>query len=432
MGGWTPAPPRGKAAPMSEDAYEVVIAGAGMSGATLALALAQAGVKVAVVDAMTVETQTAPAFDGRASAIAYANFRQWRALGLGPALEPAAQPLRAILVSDGAAPGAASRARTPAFLKFDSAEIADRNEGEPLGWMVENRHSRAALGAAVAQAGVAVFAPARVVGLERDARTARLRLEDGRVLAGALVVGAEGRASPVREAAGIPTFGWRYPHEGVVATVALERPHEGVAHELFMGSGALAILPLSGDRASLVWNEPPALARALAEGSAAAFEAHLARRFGGYLGRPRLAGPRFAYPLSLMLSERTVDERLVLIGDAAHVVHPIAGQGLNLGLKDAAALAEVLVDALRLGEDIGSELVLDRYARWRRFDAAGMAAATDLFIRFFAPGDPVSRAIRGAGMAALSRAAPLRRLFMQEAGAGLGELPRLLRGEPLA
>ena len=416
---------------MSEDAYEVVIAGAGMSGATLALALAQAGVRTAVVDALTVETQAAATFDGRASAIAYANFRQWRALGLAEALEPLAQPIRAIMVSDGAAPGAASRARTPAFLRFDAAEIADRNDGEPLGWMVENRHIRGALGAALVRAGVAVFSPARVAGLERDERTARLRLEDGRVLTGAVVVGAEGRASAVREAAGIRTVGWSYPQQGVVATVALERPHDGMAHELFMGAGALAILPLTENRASLVWNEPKAAARALVEGSPEAFEAHLARRFGSYLGRPRLAGPRFAYPLSLMLAERTATDRVALIGDAAHVVHPIAGQGLNLGLKDAAALAEVLVDALRLGEDIGSAVVLDRYARWRRFDAAAMAAATDLFIRFFAPGDPVSRAIRAAGFAVVNHAAPLRRLFMQEAGAGLGELPRLLRGEPL-
>jgi 2-octaprenyl-6-methoxyphenol hydroxylase len=297
--------------------------------------------------------------------------------------------------------------------------------------MIENRRIRAALTQAVTAAGIAVFAPARVATVETDARGARICLADGRVLTAPLVVGAEGRTSPVREAAGIRRFGWGYGQDGVVATVALERPHEGVAHELFMGTGALAILPLTDDRASLVWTEPRALARALVEASPEAFEAHLARRFGSALGAPKLIGPRFAYPLSLMLVDRVVASRTALVGDAAHVVHPIAGQGLNLGLKDAAALAEVLTDARKVGEDFGSALVLERYARWRRFDAAAMAVATDLFIHLFAPGDPVARTIRAAAMAVMNRAAPLRRLLMREAGAGLGELPRLLKGEPL-
>jgi 2-octaprenyl-6-methoxyphenol hydroxylase len=417
---------------MAREQYDVVVAGAGMTGATLALALAQAGFDVAVVDAQEFETRIAPEFDGRASAIAYANFRQWRALGIAEALMPHAEALRQILVTDGPAPSASSGAPPGSFLRFDAAEIAGRNEGEPLAWMVENRHIRAALGQAVEAAGIAVFAPARVTGVEAGPRLATVRLADGRGLSAPLVVGAEGRVSPVREAAGLRMTGWRYPHHGVVATVALERPHHGVAHEHFMAAGALAVLPLTGDRASLVWNEKPALAQALVEASPEAFEAHLARRFGEALGAPRLLGGRFAYPLSLSFVEKTVAERTVLVGDAAHVIHPIAGQGLNLGLKDVAALAEVLVDAQRLGEDWGSAAVLDRYARWRRFDTAAMGAATDLFIRLFAPGDPVSRTVRAIGLAAMRRAGPLRRLFMQEAGGGLGDLPRLLRGEPLA
>jgi 2-octaprenyl-6-methoxyphenol hydroxylase len=418
---------------MSEAEFDLVVAGAGMTGATLALAVAQAGLRVAVVDALPPDASLAPTFDGRASAIAYANFRQWRAVGLAEALEPHAQPLRAIVVSDGSAPGAATRRRGPAFLRFDGAEIADRNDGEPLAWMIENRRIRAAVGAALAAApGVEVFAPVAVRGVEADARRARVRLADGRTLAAPLAVGAEGRASAVREAAGVRTMGWRYGQKGVVATVALERPHEGVAHELFMGAGALAVLPLTEDRASLVWNEPEAMADALVAGSPEAFEAHLARRFGDFLGRPRLQGPRFAYPLGLMVAERIVGARVALVGDAAHVVHPIAGQGLNLGLKDVAALAEVVVDARRLGEDWGADAVLDRYARWRRFDQAGMAVATDAFIRLFAPANPLAATIRAAGLALMNRAAPVRRLFMLEAGGGLGELPRLLRGEPLA
>ena len=416
---------------MSVDRFEVVIAGAGMTGATLALALAQAGVEVAVVDALAAEVQAAPEFDGRASAVAYGNLRQWRALGVAAALEPWAQPIRSILVSDGAAPGAASRARGPAFLAFDSAEIADRNGGEPLAWMIENRRIRAALNGALSEAGVALFAPVGVDRVEVGPGEATVRLADGRSLAAPVVVGAEGRTSKVREAAGVRGFGWRYPQDGVVATVALERPHEGVAHQLFMGSSALAILPLTDDRASLVWAEPRAVAAALVGGSPEAFEAHLSRRFGDALGRPRLAGPRFSYPLSLSVAERVVAARCALIGDAAHLIHPIAGQGLNLGLKDAAALAEVLVDARRLGEDLGSVAVLERYARWRRLDVAAMAAATDVFNRLFTPGGALARGLRAATMTAMNRAAPLRRLFMLEAGGDLGELPRLLRGEPL-
>jgi 2-octaprenyl-6-methoxyphenol hydroxylase len=297
--------------------------------------------------------------------------------------------------------------------------------------MIENRAIRAALGEAVATAGVRVVAPASVVDVEAGPRLARVRLSDGATLAAPLVVGAEGRGSTVREAAGIRTIGWRYGQEGVVATVTLAEPHGGVAHEYFMGRSALAVLPLTGDRASLVWNEPPSLSRALVEGSPEAFEAHLARRFGTYLGAPRLAGPRYAYPLSLHVAERIVAPRTALVGDAAHTVHPIAGQGLNLGLKAAAALAEVVAEARRLGEDWGSAVVLDRYARWRRFDTLGMAAATDLTLRLFAPRDPLSRTVRAAGMRLIGAVGPARRLFMREAGGDLGELPRLLRGEPL-
>jgi 2-octaprenyl-6-methoxyphenol hydroxylase len=217
----------------------------------------------------------------------------------------------------------------------------------------------------------------------------------------------------------------------VVATVALERPHEGVAHQYFLPGGPLAILPLTGDRASLVWTERAAAAEALSAAAPEAFEAHLARRFGSFLGRPRLLGPRFSYPLSLQMAERLTGPRAALIGDAAHTVHPIAGQGLNMGLKDAAALAEVLVEALRLGEDIGGPAVLDRYARWRRFDAATLALATDLLTRLFSTDNPAVRLARGAGLALVNRFAPARRLFMQEAGGGLGDLPRLLRGETL-
>jgi 2-octaprenyl-6-methoxyphenol hydroxylase len=245
------------------------------------------------------------------------------------------------------------------------------------------------------------------------------------------VVGAEGKASTVRQAAGINVVGWDYPQSGVVATVRFERPHEGVAYEYFMPSGPFAILPLTENRASLVWTETSSRGSALRNARVEVFEAHLRRRFGEFLGNVEVEGPRFVYPLGLQLAERLSAPRIAILGDAAHGIHPIAGQGLNLGLKDAAALAEVLVDALRLGEDIGSEAVLDRYGAWRRFDNVMLAAATDAFTRLFSTDQPVVRAARGIGIAVVNRIGPARRFFMQEAGGAVGDLPRLLRGEPL-
>jgi 2-octaprenyl-6-methoxyphenol hydroxylase len=244
-------------------------------------------------------------------------------------------------------------------------------------------------------------------------------------------VGAEGRHSIIRQAAKIGTVGWDYTQSGVVATVGMAKPHEGVAHEYFLPSGPFAILPLTGNRASLVWTEKTDRAEALRSARPEVFEAHLRRRFGDFLGEIEVLGPRFVYPLSLQLAEEMAAPRLVLMGDAAHGVHPIAGQGLNLGLKDAAALAEVLTDAIRLGEDIGSLVVLERYAAWRRFDNVMLAAATDVFVRLFSNDNPMVRFVRGAGMAMVNLIGPARKFFMQEAGGAVGDLPKLLRGEPL-
>jgi 2-octaprenyl-6-methoxyphenol hydroxylase len=420
-----------KASRPADAACDVVIAGAGVAGATLAVALARAGLKPVLVDSAPFEAQVAPNFDGRAWAIAYAAFRQWRALGLGEALEPHAQRIEQILVTDATTPGAAAGAPLPAFLRFESAEIADRSEGEPLGYMLENRHVRAALAAAVAEAGIEVLAPARVAEAAFEPGAARVTLADGRVLSAPLAVGAEGRGSVVREAAGIGTVGWDYRQTGVVVTVRLERPHGGVAHEYFLPSGPFAILPLTDNRASLVWTESAARGAALKQAGPEVFQAHLERRFGDFLGAIAVEGPVFAYPLSLQIAERFCGPRVALLGDAAHGVHPIAGQGLNLGLKGAAALAQVLVDAARLGEDLGSEAVLDRYAAWRRFDTAMLSAGMDAFVRLFSNDNPLLRLVRGAGMAAVNRIGPARRFFMHEAGGAVGDLPRLLRGEPL-
>ena len=410
---------------------DVIIAGAGMAGSTLALALASGGLKPLLVDPQPFEAQLATTFDGRSSAIAYSSFRQWRAIGAGEALAPHAQRIEQILVTDGRAPGAAARKPLPAFLRFDSSEISGRIEGEPLGYLVENRQIRAALSKAVIDKQIPVIAPMAAKNLQVEAGAAKLILSDGRVLSAPLAVSAEGRGSVLRRAAGIGDIGWSYGQSGVVATVRLQRPHEGVAHEYFLPSGPFAILPLTDNRASLVWTESSARGEALRHAGPEAFHAHLMRRFGDFLGEVSIEGPTFVYPLSLSLAERMVAPRLALIGDAAHGVHPIAGQGLNLGLKDAAALAEVLVEALRNGEDIGAEAVLERYARWRRFDTVSNALAFDAFVRIFSNDNPLLRAVRGAGLAVVNQIAPARRFFMHEAGGGVGDLPKLLRGVSL-
>ena len=410
---------------------DVLIAGAGMAGATLALALAQGGLKVILVDPLPFDDQLAPTFDGRASAIAYASFRQWRTLGLAAELEPHAQRIEQILVTDGRTPGASGPPALPAYLRFESAEIADRSDGEPLGYMLENRRIRAGLAVGVGRSNIEVLAPARLTGLEVSPSHATVTLDDGRTLTCALVVGAEGRGSTVRRAAGIGDIGWRYGQSGVVATVRMERPHGGVAHEYFLPGGPFAILPLTDNRASLVWTEATARGEALREAGPEAFQAHLTRRFGEFLGGVEKLGPTFVYPLSLAMAERLVAPRVALLGDAAQGIHPIAGQGLNLGLKGAAALAEVAVEARRIGEDIGAEATLERYARWRRFDNVAIAASSDLFVRLFSNDNPVLRLARGVGMAAVNHIAPARKFFMQEAGGAVGDLPRLLRGERL-
>jgi len=409
--------------------HDVIIAGAGMAGATFALAAAQGGLKVVLVDPQPFSDQLAPTFDGRSTAVAYATFRMWDALGVGEALRPHACRMDHILVTDGHRPGAASHRPLPAYLRFDAAEIGDQNGDEPLGYMVENRQIRTALARAVSEAGIEVRAPASVASVETDGFGALITLNNNDILRAPLVVGAEGRGSVVRRAAKIGTVGWSYGQSGVVATVRLGRPHGGVAHEYFLPGGPFAILPLTDQRASLVWTETTRRAEALKAASDEAFNAHLMRRFGEFLDGATPEGPRFVYPLSLELAEKLTAPRTALLGDAAHGVHPVAGQGLNMGLKDAAALAEVLIEAVRLGEDFGSEMVLDRYARWRRFDNAALAAGFDGFVRLFSNDLPPVRLARDLGMAAVNRIGPLRRAFMREAGGATGDLPRLLRGE---
>lgn len=406
---------------------DVILGGGGLVGQTLALALDQAGLKVIVIDASKPAETLAPAFDGRAFAIAFASYRMWRALGIGDALDEVAQPIREILVTD----GNVRRGPSPLYLHFDGAEQEEKDE--PLGLMLEARHVRRALDTAVkARPSIQMIQPMSVSALKRDPAGVTVNLADGRSLRAPLLVGADGRRSFVRGAVGVRTIGWDYPVTAIVATIAHEKPHEGVAHEYFLPNGPFAILPLKGERANIVWAEPRAAAEALLAMNEEDFLSELRLRFGDFLGRLSLEGPRFGYPLSLQLAERMIDERVALAGDSAHGIHPLAGQGLNLGLKDCAALAECIADGVALGIDPGDVSILERYQRWRRFDNVTMALGMEFFDKMFSNSVLPLRAARRVGLAAVNAVGPARRFFMKYAGGAAGDLPKLLRGESLA
>ncbi|MBI4183610.1 MAG: UbiH/UbiF/VisC/COQ6 family ubiquinone biosynthesis hydroxylase [Proteobacteria bacterium] len=424
-----PAAPRPSASAAPALAAEVAIVGAGLAGATLALALARAGLAVALIDRAPPARQTLPGFDGRASAVSLGSKRLLAALGVWPRLAGGAQPIAEIRVSDGRPEGVAGWGGvSPLFLHYDHRELGE----EPLGFMVENRHLRHALLAEVAASErILRLAPAEVAGVARGPAAARVALADGRELGAALVVGAEGRDSFVRRSAAIPVTTWSYPQAAIVCTVVHERPHRGIAHERFLPAGPFAILPLSGNRASIVWTERADLAEGFLGLSQPEFEAELVRRFGDFLGPVRALEGRWLYPLSFLLAARSVEPRLALVGDAAHGMHPVAGQGINIGWRDVAALAEVLVEARGLGRDLGDLGVLADYERWRRFDVLLMLAATDGINRLFSNDLGPLRLARDLGLGAVNAVGPLRRLFMRQAMGVAGDLPRLLRGEPI-
>ena len=401
-------------------AADVIILGGGLVGLTLAAALDSGGLSSIVVDPVDPAVQAAAGYDGRATAVASASWRMLEAIGVGDALggRQTGCAIEAIRVTDGLRPGG---------LAFEA------EAGEPLGRMFENRAIRAALRArCAAAAGVTLATPATPADVVRGAEGVSVTLADGQRLAAPLLVAADGRRSPTREAAGIRVAQWRYDHHAIVCGIAHEAPHGDVAYEIFYPSGPFAILPMldveGTHRSAVVWSVGAGDAAGYLGLSPRAFAHELSARMGGFLGEVREVGARAGYPLGFHHAATMVADRLALAGDAAHGIHPIAGQGLNLGLRDVAALAEVLVDGARLGMDLGDAQLLKRYERWRALDTLTIAAATDGLTRLFGVPGRAASALRNLGMRAIDRVPPLKSVLMAEARGSSGELPKLLRG----
>ncbi|HDR29054.1 FAD-dependent monooxygenase [Rhodovulum sp.] len=403
---------------------DILIVGGGLNGPALALALAQGGLTVTVIDALPEAARAEDRFDGRAYALALASTRLLRAIGIWDKLHNRSQPILEIVASD----GRAGEGPAPFFLDFHHGEI----EEGPMGYMLEDRYLRRAfLDAMAADPRITTISGETVIAQAPDATGVTVTLASGRTLRGLVLVGCDGRRSGTAERAGIRRTGWDYGQTALVCAIAHELPHNGAAHQFFMPPGPLAILPLPGNRCSIVWSETHANAAAIQALDDAGYLAALRPRFGDFLGQIALEGDRFAYPLNLTLANAFVAPRIALLGDAAHGVHPIAGQGLNLGLRDVGALAQVLVEAKRRGEEIGAIDVLERYQTWRRFDTVLMAVGTDAVNKLFSNDNPILRLGRDLGMGAVNALPALRRRFIREAAGLTGDLPRLMTGRPL-
>ncbi len=400
---------------------DLIIVGGGLNGPALALAAAQAGFSVTIIDSLPLDTRKRVDFDGRSYALAHASMRLLRGIGIWDGIAKNAQPMLEIKVTD----GRAGEGPSPWMMHFDHAEI----EEGPMGYLVEDRHLRRAFLDAMAESDkITHLSGETVVAQTRDTAGVTVTLASGAQIAGRLLVGCDGRKSGTAERAGIKRTGWGYGQTAVVCAVSHERPHDGIAHQFFMPSGPLAILPLTKNRSSIVWSETDARAAALIAMNDDDFLEALRPAFGSFLGQISLTGARFSYPLGLTLANSFIADRLALVGDAAHGVHPIAGQGLNAGLRDVAALAHVLEEARARGEDIGSAQTLARYQEWRRFDTTTLALATDTFNRLFSNDNPLLRAARDVGMGMVNAAPGLRRGFIRRAAGLTGDLPRLMQG----
>jgi len=403
---------------------DILIVGGGMNGPALALALADAGFSVTVIDTLPAGARGKEAFDGRGYALALASQRLLKAIGVWGEVADHAQPLLDIKISDGRAGEGAS----PFVLEFDHAEI---DEG-PMGCMVEDRFlSRALLDAMTAHPGVTLLDGETVTDQKVGPASVTLTLGSGKTLTGQMVVGCDGRKSGVASRAGIGRHGHDYGQTSLVCAINHEKPHHGVAHQFFMPPGPLAILPLPGNQSSIVWTESHEEAARIHALDDSGYLAELRPRFGDFLGDITLAGKRFTYPLNLTIADAYVGDRLALVGDAAHGMHPIAGQGLNAGLRDVGALAEVLTLARRRGEDFGRLDVLERYQRWRRFDVTSMVTATEGVNRLFSNDNPILRTARDLGLGIVNAMPELRRNFIREAAGLTGDQPKLLQGRQI-
>tara|TARA_B100001059_G_scaffold123831_1_gene123800 strand:- start:1330 stop:2544 length:1215 start_codon:yes stop_codon:yes gene_type:complete len=399
---------------------DIAIVGGGLNGAIMSLALAEAGFTVTLIDPQTLKSKQNPHFDGRSYSLAIASVRLMQALGLWEELAPNAQPILEIKVADGRAYSNPS----PYFLHFDHHEI----EEGPMGHMVEDRHLRPLLQKRLQSVSQINYRAGLSVSEMTITDThAELRLNTEETLTTRLVIGADGRQSQTAERAGIKRTGWRYGQTALVCALSHNIPHQGVACQYFMPPGPLAILPLTGNRSSIVWTESDANAATIMAMDDTDYMAVLQPRIGDYLGKVELAGARYSYPLNLTIAQNYVMPRLALVGDAAHGVHPIAGQGLNLGLRDIAALSEVLSDARLRGEDFSSLAVLLRYQEWRRFDTTALAVATDAVNKLFSNDNSFLRTLRDLGMGAINSLPALRRSFIREAAGLTGDLPRLMQ-----
>ena len=403
------------------DRADVIILGGGLVGLALASALDSSGVSAILVDPADPADRKSSAFDGRTSAVSSSSMRMLETIGVTEHLPEAGCPIRTIQVADGLQPGG---------LAFQP------DDDEPLGVMHENRNLRAALQArAEAARNLWLLWKSAPTSVERGPHQVVVSLEDGRKLSAPVLAAVDGRHSRMRENAGIPLARWKYDHMAIVSTLRHERPHDNIAYEIFFRTGPFALLPMTdgaeGHRSAIVWSVPNADAVGWMSLSDEQFAGEAQAAMGGFLGKISMAAARSTFPLGFHHAARITDDRLALVGDAAHAIHPIAGQGLNLGFRDAAAFAQVLVEGSRLGLDLGDKQLLDRYQRWRSLDALSVAVATDSLTRVYGIPGKTASAVRRFGMGMIDRLSPIKNKLMSEARGTSGELPLLLRGLPI-
>lgn len=402
-----------------QERYDVAISGGGFAGMTLAITLAQAGVKTIVIEKSTISNMLEPNFDGRVTAVALGSRYVLEQANVWADMLPYAEPIMDIRVSDGA---------MPFFLHYDHKDVIESTGGAPFGYIIENRYIRQAMAIKAHQTpNLTLLENDSVRSFEASEQAITIHTHSGHVLNAALLVGADGKHSIIRKLAGIREMNWGYRQSAIVCTIAHEKPHDGLAQERFLPAGPFAALPMTGNRSSLVWVEPEDRVQLYLDLPEEEFVQEIEERIGGHLGRISVVGKRFSYPLSLMHAKDYIADRVALIGDAAHAIHPLAGQGVNLGFRDVAVLSELILKEHVAGDDIGTNDVLRHYQQWRRFDNVAMLAVTDIFNRLFSNNILPIQLARGLGLWAVNQAKPLKRFFMHHAMGLVGDLPSAIK-----